>query len=306
MTIVVQCIGECMIEFVRTDADAGAQVQYAGDTFNTAVYLRRAADALGVEVDVRFLTGVGVDDESARMRAYWRREGVRDDALVVDGRHPGAYLVTTQDDGERSFLYWRRRSAAAHVFSGTAWVGSVHGDVVYLSGITTQLLDDDGVQGLVARLASLRAQGTRVVFDSNYRPAAWDSSARAAGVMARVLAVSDVALVTLDDEVALGRAHDVPSAVAALHALGVAEVVVKVGGDGAWVSCDGRTAHVGTVAVDALDTTAAGDSFNGGYLAGRLSGLGPREAAELGNRLASHVVLSRGAIVDASEMPALR
>ncbi|KAA1421794.1 sugar kinase [Nocardioides humilatus] len=305
MTLVVQCIGECMIEFVRTGAGAGAQVQYAGDTFNTAVYLRRASDALGVEVDVRFLSGVGVDDESDRMRAYWRGEGVADDVVLVDGRHPGAYLVTTHDDGERSFLYWRRRSAAAHVFAGTDWLEAVRGDLVYLSGITTQLLGDAALDGVVARLAALRDQGARVVFDSNYRPAAWESPARAAEAMARVLAVSDIALVTLEDEIALGRAVDVASAVAALTALGVGEVVVKVGTEGAWVTKDGGPLHVATVAVDAVDTTAAGDSFNGGYLAGRLAGLSPSAAAQVGNRIAGAVVQSRGAVVDVALMPVL-
>ncbi len=46
-----------------------------------------------------------------------------------------------------------------------------------------------------------------------------------------------------------------------------------------------------------IDTTAAGDSFNGGYLAGRLNGLSPLAACQYAATLASFVVEHTGAIV---------
>jgi 2-dehydro-3-deoxygluconokinase len=51
-----------------------------------------------------------------------------------------------------------------------------------------------------------------------------------------------------------------------------------------------------------VDSTAAGDSFNAGYLATRLLGADAREAARLGNRLAARVVAHPGAIIPAEAM----
>ena len=55
--------------------------------------------------------------------------------------------------------------------------------------------------------------------------------------------------------------------------------------------------------VDPVDTTAAGDSFNAGYIAGRIGGASPHEAALAGHRLAGAVIMSPGAVIPRNAMP---
>jgi sugar/nucleoside kinase (ribokinase family) len=51
-----------------------------------------------------------------------------------------------------------------------------------------------------------------------------------------------------------------------------------------------------------VDTTAAGDSFAGAYIASRLAGATAGQAAAAGNRLAARVVQHRGAILPMASM----
>jgi 2-dehydro-3-deoxygluconokinase len=87
--------------------------------------------------------------------------------------------------------------------------------MVYLSGISLAILSPADRELLIAALAQCRARGGSVVFDNNYRPRLWESAQAAAAVYRRVLAHTDIALLTLDDEQAIygrvrapgGRAH---------------------------------------------------------------------------------------------------
>lgn len=81
--------------------------------------------------------------------------------------------------------------------------------------------------------------------------------------------------------------------------LGAREVLVKLGADGVIVADGpGRCDHVPATKVPkAVDTTAAGDSFAGGYLAGRLAGMNAVAAARVGAELAAVVIQSPGAII---------
>src|SRR5919197_4922036 len=69
----VLCVGECMLELTHT-GERTLRLDFAGDTYNTAVYLRRVATELGVEAEVGYLTGLGVDPYSRAMRDAWRAE----------------------------------------------------------------------------------------------------------------------------------------------------------------------------------------------------------------------------------------
>jgi 2-dehydro-3-deoxygluconokinase len=295
MTVV--CIGECMVELAR-GSDGRFGLAYGGDTFNTAVYLARAG------VPVAYMSALGDDVYSQGIRGLARDEGV--DATLIGtaaNRMPGLYLIETTPAGERTFNYWRDRAPAREVFdeplSATTRAALLGARMLYLSGITLSLYGPAALDRLAETVTAARHNGARFAMDGNYRPRGWGGDvARARDVMARFWALADIALPTFEDEQMLwGDAR--PSATSErLGALGVREIIVKCGAEGAHVTQAGGALHVPCpVPVSPLDTTAAGDSFNAGFLAARLQNTAPEAAALAGHRLAAVVIQHRGAIV---------
>jgi 2-dehydro-3-deoxygluconokinase len=303
----VYAIGECMIELQKHGEQNALDYRFGGDTLNTAVYMARLLDP--AVANVAYVTGLGTDGMSAEMLAAWEREGI-DTASVLrlEDRLPGIYMIETDPDGERRFHYWRRDSAARHWLAapGAQQVLAqlAEAGMVYLSGISLAILAPGDRDLLIATLARCRAAGGKVVFDNNYRPRLWESAAVAREVYDRMFAHADIALLTLDDDVALYGLDDARAVIDRTRAQGVGEVVVKRGAASAVVWHDGQVHEVAPEPVkDVIDTTAAGDSFGAAYMAARLAGQGPEAAARAGHRLAGTVIRHRGAIIPRDAMP---
>ena len=299
-------IGECMLELSEAP-DSGLppklQLGYGGDTLNTALYCAR----LGVEA--HYVTALGEDARSEWLINEWRQEGLGVSHVArLPDREPGLYWITIDDKGERSFSYWRSESAARELLSDAKRVRGLSTDLtafgmVYLSGITLSLFNAQGLDQLWALLRSLRDASVCIAFDGNYRPRAWASRKQAQGVFDMALRHSDIALPTFDDEQKLFGDKTPDHTLDRIHRCGVSEAVVKVGPEGCWISDNDTRAHIKTATVSRpVDTTAAGDSFNAGYLAGRLHKHTAAESARQGNRLAQIVIAHRGAIIPRSLM----
>lgn len=299
-------IGECMVELARGD-DGRFGLAYGGDTFNTAIYLARCG------VDVSYATLLGDDPYSHGIIDLARAEGVSDTLIeMVPGRNAGLYLIETATGGERSFYYWRDRAPARDLFNGehAFKIAAAMNDarLIYLSGITLSLYDVHGLDALEAALAAAKLCGARVAIDSNYRPRGWgDDDAgrrRARAVFERFFRLADIALPTFDDEQMLWGDTDPAACIARLESWGIAEIVLKQGAAGARVASGGVSRSIPVAeAVVAVDTTAAGDSFNAAYLASRLAGKTPDDAADDGHALACIKIRFRGAIMPRDAMP---
>lgn len=294
------CIGECMVE-LALDADAGsggARVDFAGDTFNTAVYLKRRA---GDSVAVAYVTALGTDPLSERMEAAFAAEGLETGLIEHrEDRVPGLYAITLDDSGERSFTYWRESSAARTLFAEPATVSpeDLAGfDLIYLSGISLAILSAPARDALAGFLAGYRGARGRVAFDPNYRPRLWPDRETAQEAMSRFWALSDIGLPSLDDEMALFGDPDAAAVLTRLRAAGVTEGAIKRGAAGPLpIGWDGPLPEFAP-AERVVDTTAAGDSFNGGYLAALLAGATVPERLRAGHDLASEVIGHPGAII---------
>lgn len=310
-TISIACIGECMVELSplstpqHTDnTQPGYQQGFAGDTLNTAVYMARLLHHL--PASVQYVTALGKDSLSQTMLKHWQNEHINCQYVVqLEDKTPGLYMIQTDDAGERSFSYWRSDSAAKQLFSNKGLNEETQqrltetSDYLYISGISLAILDEPSQQKLFSLLQIAKHNGTRVVFDSNYRPRLWASHAQAQYVHNQALALADIALLTFDDETLLyGDTQPEETLQRCKH---IGEVVVKMGAEGCLIQQDHEILHVPSETIATVtDTTAAGDSFNGAYLAARLIGLGSTPSAQFAHKVAGTVIQHKGAIIPLS------
>ncbi len=272
----VLCVGEMMAELALA-GDGTARMGFGGDTFNTAVYLSRLGQP------TRYLTVFGDDPWSDAARRLLASEGVDDCASpVAAGRTLGLYAIRTSAAGERSFTYWREAAPArgllGEFFNPDVAKAFLSAQMVYLSGITLWLYDEPSLERLFHLLKEARSVGAQIAFDGNYRPRLWGQSTDITRrVYARMLAMTDICCATFEDEALLWGDADAASSHRRLAAMGVGEVVVKCGPDGALTAPDRLVPTLRNPAP--VDTTAAGDSFNAAYLDARLRGEDPFLAA---------------------------
>ncbi|MEU5806882.1 PfkB family carbohydrate kinase [Streptomyces sp. NPDC047718] len=268
-----------------TDTAARIRTLPGGAGANAACWAARAGVA-----DVRLLARVGAESAQWHERALLAG-GVRP-RLVVDPDEPtGTVVALVGNDTERTFL---TDSGAALRLSPADWTPDLLDGVAHLH-LSGYLYFSDGSRELaLVALRAARARGVPVSVD----PASAGflvvlGPQRFLGAVAEV----DVLLPNEDEALLLAglpRTAGAARAAAELSRL-VPLVVVTRGAAGALVAQGGRVAaEVAAEPVRAVDSTGAGDAFTGGFLAARLAGADPAEAARAGCRSAARAVTRLG------------
>lgn len=294
------CVGEAIVELAR-GADGRFALASAGDTFNTAIYLARAG------VPAAFATALGDDPFSDAIVSLAKAEGIDTDLIVrVGGRLPGLALADAGKKGERRAHFWRDAAPANQLFELPQWTriaeSMTAARLIYFSGITLSLYSNTGVGRFLAAVELARSNGAKIAFDGNFRPDGWNGDlTRARTVFAEALKRVDIALPAYDDEAVLWGDPSPEATVERLQAFGVNEIVVKNGPGSALVANDGERAPVPVPeTIVPVDTSAAGDGFNAGYLAARLAGRNAFDAATAAHKLAGQVIRHQGTIMPRS------
>lgn len=290
----IVAIGEVMAE-LSLGAERTAAVGFAGDTFNTAVYLSR----LGVETAYATVLG-GEDPFTAAILGLMADEGI-DTGLVAraEGRVPGLYAIERDEHGERRFFYWRGeapvREFATRADLDKLQAEAATADLAFLSAITLAVLGEAGRIALAERLPS-----GKVGLDLNYRARLWSSAETARDAIEALAPMCRTISASAEDLEPLGL-MDGP----ARWAKQGAEVVERTPDNTILVHRpDAEPVRLAPgPTVKATDTTGAGDSFNAGYLATRLGGGSIEESVAAGRKLAGIVVQHRGAIIPRAAMP---
>lgn len=290
-------IGECMVELSPAGGDLYRR-GFAGDTFNTAWYAR---GLLPLDWEVGYATWIGTDAVSDEMAAFIAEQGIDISALRrVPDRTVGLYMISLET-GERSFSYWRGQSAARCLARDPAWLAAALAgrDMIHFSGITLAILPPEGRNALCEALGVARKAGAKIAFDTNLRPRLWqDAQTMREGLM-RGAEVADIVLPSFDEESGLFGDRSPTDTVARYRDAGAELVVVKNGAGplAGYAPETGAFTHSPPEVAEVVDTTAAGDSFAAGLLAGLATGAGIDRALDVATKLAARVIRAPGALV---------
>ncbi|MCB2137295.1 MAG: sugar kinase [Rhodobacteraceae bacterium] len=292
----VLAIGECMVELAPAGSGLFRQ-GFAGDTFNMAWYLRRLLPA---DWPVDYVTAVGDDPMSLAMLDFMRASGIGTSHVFIrKGGSTGLYLISIKD-GERSFSYWRGQSSARSLARDeTELADALQGaELIVLSGITLAILPADDRQRLLAALATAKRAGSQIAFDPNLRLRLWPDPCVMRAAVEEAVAVADTVLPSYEDEKLAFGDPSPEATIERYRRSGANDVVVKNGAGAIhWSGTEGAGHWLPPPAASVVDTTAAGDSFNAGFLSARLTGHKLTRAVQLGAEIAACVIGAPGALV---------
>ncbi|MFT5796837.1 MAG: 2-dehydro-3-deoxygluconokinase [Candidatus Azotimanducaceae bacterium] len=294
-------IGECMVEL--SSAGTGLWRQgFSGDVFNALWYARALSDD---NVTVAFHTALGTDPLSDQLLKFAQNAGIDcTNTPRFEDRKPGLYSIQL-DGAERSFTYWRDTSAARMMMRSPEllWPKVEAAEIIYLSGITLAILPEEDCQMLLEGLQVHKKETASIVFDPNIRPHLWQDKDQMRSVISQAAALSDIVLPSFDDETSAFGDRDPETTARRYYGLGAEHVVVKNG--------PGNTIHLQNGFITSfsvapvkgiIDTTAAGDSFNGAYIAALLAGVSTEDAIRTAQLCAEQVITHKGALIAYSDL----
>ncbi|MEO1493378.1 MAG: sugar kinase [Pseudomonadota bacterium] len=282
------CLGEPLVEFVRLD-NGDYRRGFGGDTSNAAI----AAARQGAEVG--YITALGTDRFGDGLIDLWAREDVSTAHVRRDPEAPTGIYFVDPDPAGRFFTYYRAGSAASRMRPEDLPMDAVQAArCLHLSGITLAVSDELRETALAAMTAA-REAGAEVSLDTNLRLKLWDLDT-AQQVTRAAMRLATIAVTSIDDSLHL-TGLEAPAAIAEMyHALGPATVLVTMGAEGCYLSHPGGAEQIPAAPADPIDSTGAGDSFAGSYLAWWLETGDAALAARRAAQVAAKTVSGLGAV----------
>lgn len=292
--------GEILIDLVQTGG-----LSFSGTVGGAPCNALAQAAKLGSRT--AFVGMVGNDSFGRACREQLDRLQIdRAHLSVTDRADTTLAFVTLNEKGERDFTFYRRPGADTLFTVKNIPFDEIAQSRVYLFG-GVSLSRDPARAAIFYSLFKLSGAPVLKAFDPNLRPPLWEDLEEAKALGRKAMGLCDI--LKLSDSEAVffsGRQNPLDGARALQEEFSIPLVLVSMGEKGCCVLLGGQRCHIDAVPTQAVDTTAAGDSFFGAFLHRllqnrftALSDLAPgqiEEAARFAAAAASVTVSRRGSI----------
>ena len=290
----IAVIGECLIELSAngTLADTSTLNKYfGGDTVTTAVTIARLGG------NVTYLTKVGNDGFSEFIISSLQKEGIDTSLIKTNDEQNGMYIVS-RTAGKNELLYYKRKTAAAKLS-----IEDISEDcikklkLIYSTGVV-QSLSASSRELVREAFKIAKENGVMTAYDPNYTSCFMNSS-DTREYFEEIVDYTDVIFLSLkNDAVKLYEIDSMEKVMKYFWDKGVKIVVVKSHVDnGYYTGYKGEISFTNFYNTQkAIDITASGDVFNGGFLYALTNGHTPIEATKFAAVVAGLQTQNYGAI----------
>jgi 2-dehydro-3-deoxygluconokinase len=288
----IVCLGEPMVEFTRIDDPEGRPVYlqgFGGDTSNCAIAAARQGARVG------YITALGADRFGDMYTDLWRAEGIDVSGVARDPQAPtAAYFIQPVPEG-RDFTYYRKGSAASRMTPERLPTGVIE-RAKYLEVSAISQAISASARATVDRAIDIaKAAGVMVAYDTNLRLNLWELET-AREVIHATARRADILLPSLDEARLLSRREEAGAVLDFYRELCPGILALKCGEAGAVIDTGGARRSFSPPEVAVVDTSGAGDTFVGSFLARLSAGDDPFAAAGYGVAAASLSTRGYGAI----------
>lgn len=262
---------------------------YGGDTSNFAISAARQG------ANVAMFTQLGNDVFGEQFVALWQQENVRCDWVLRHEYAPTGIYFISHDASGHHFTFYRQGSAAARLRPQDLPEAAIAAARLLHTSAITLAISDSACDSVFAALELARNHQTLTSFDTNLRLKLWPL-ARARAVIHEVARWVDICMPSLDEARLLTGLQGADAIADFYLHLGVKQVVLKMGSEGAmYASAEQRVIAAGHK-VATVDATGAGDCFSGAFLTRLLAGDAPQHALHYANAAAALTTTGYGAV----------
>ena len=280
-------------------------INFGGDTYNSAVYFSRLTND---KTNTFYSTALGKDNFSKKMISRFKNENIKCDYIRTDGENPpGLYSIEINEKGERSFSYWRDQSPSKYIFLGSKGKKLVkdinNADVFYYTGISVGILDEKQRKDLI----NIGSTATICGFDFNYRSQLHYNKKVSQLLFNEINNRVDIHFVSFDDARELFK---IKNPLEIFEIINEKKNLILIRYKNS-IIFKNKQQEIKTVTVphgEVVDTTAAGDAFNGSFLAimNNNKNVPVEENILISHSVTREVIKHRGAIISKNKMPKIK
>jgi len=288
-------LGEPMVEFCATSTGSLKDINFfergwGGDTSNVIVAAARLNKACG------YICRVGGDEFGRSLSEMWLRESVDTSKVIVEeGSFTGVYFISLVDGGKHDFTYYRKDSAASHLSPEDLDPEYIKRAKIFHSSGISQAISASCREAVFRAAEIAKKAGRLFSYDPNIRLKLW-SADTARAIASYTLEMADIVMPSMEDAKIITGKSTPENAARSMLKKGPKVVAVKLGQKGCLVVTEDKNVRLSGFNVKTVDTTGAGDAFDGAFLTGILEGLSIEKAAELANAVAALKSCGRGAV----------